>query len=342
MSTLDLFLPITKVDLDKRIVYGLATAEVADRAGEICDYASTKPYFEEWSANALAASGGKSLGAVRSMHGRIAAGKLTDIAFDDAGKRIRVAAKIVDDDEWLKVSEGVYTGFSQGGRYVKRWPDAVSGLTRYTAEPTEISLVDLPCLPGATFDVVKGDSVETRPFASGSAGAAAGGLARADANEAPPLPQPAPNDADKATADAPASAPMPEPPIVKAETRSVSERPATAPAADPASGEALAKAASDLSMAAHKLSAAREESDALRKLLAELPRALAALSARVAAIETQPMPAKAALRAIAKSADGDGGASVDQAVRRLADLPPAERARALMKLSLANPIPPRF
>jgi len=64
------------------------------------------------------------------MHGPVAAGKLTDIAFDDDAKRITVAAKIVDDDEWRKVQEGVYTGFSQGGRYVKRWPDADTGLTR--------------------------------------------------------------------------------------------------------------------------------------------------------------------------------------------------------------------
>ena len=106
---LDLFLPLAKVDVDQRTVQGVATAERPDRAGEICDYASTKPYFEAWSAEAEAASGGKSLGAVRAMHGRVAAGKLTDISFDDEGKRILVAAKIVDDDEWQKVMEGVYT-----------------------------------------------------------------------------------------------------------------------------------------------------------------------------------------------------------------------------------------
>ncbi|MFZ1964474.1 MAG: hypothetical protein WAU78_13595, partial [Roseiarcus sp.] len=169
MSTLDLFLPLAKVDLDQRIVQGVVTAEAPDRVGEICDYASTKPYFEAWSAEALSASGGKSLGAVRAMHGRVAAGKLTDIAFDDEGKRILVAAKIVDDDEWLKVTEGVYTGFSQGGRYVERWPDPQSGLTRYTAEPSEISLVDLPCLPGATFEVIKNGVVEKRAFAARAA-----------------------------------------------------------------------------------------------------------------------------------------------------------------------------
>ena len=165
MSSLDLFLPLMKVDLDRRLVTGVATAETPDRSGEICDYASSKPYFEKWSTEALEASGGKSLGAVRAMHGRVAAGKLTGIEFDDEAKRVVVAAKIVDDDEWRKVTEGVYTGFSQGGRYVKRWPDPDSSLVRYTAEPHEISLVDLPCLPDATFEVVKDGVVEKRAFA---------------------------------------------------------------------------------------------------------------------------------------------------------------------------------
>ena len=174
MSALDLFLPLLKVDLDRRLVSGVATAETPDRAGEIFDYASSKPYFEQWSAEALAASGGKSFGAVRAMHGPVAAGKLTDIAFDDDAKRITVAAKIVDDDEWRKVQEGVYTGFSQGGRYVKRWPDADTGLTRYTAEPHEISLVDLPCVRDATFEVVKNGVVEKRAFAARPEAAAPG------------------------------------------------------------------------------------------------------------------------------------------------------------------------
>ena len=164
MSAFDLFLPLAKVDLDRRLVTGVATAETPDRSGEIFDYASSKPYFEKWSAEAEAASGGKSLGAVRAMHGSVAAGKLTDIAFDDDAKRITVVAKVVDDDEWRKVQEGVYTGFSQGGRYVKRWADSDTGLTRYTAEPHEISLVDLPCVPDATFDVVKDGVVEKRGF----------------------------------------------------------------------------------------------------------------------------------------------------------------------------------
>lgn len=165
-KALSLFIPIAKIDEEKRVVYGVATAESPDRAGEICDYKTTKPFFEKWSSEFETNTNGKSLGNVRSMHNAVAAGKVTSISYDDPRKRIEIAAKIVDDGEWNKVLEGVYTGFSQGGRYVRRWKDdADGGLTRYTADPTEVSLVDLPCLPEATFTVMKADgSQEDRHF----------------------------------------------------------------------------------------------------------------------------------------------------------------------------------
>ena len=105
------------------------------------------------------------------MHGKVAAGKISAIAFNDDEKRIEIAAKIVDDEEWRKIEEGVYTGFSQGGLYAKRWADPETpDFTRYTACPSEISLVDLPCLPQATFELVKADGVhEKRAFAGKAA-----------------------------------------------------------------------------------------------------------------------------------------------------------------------------
>ena len=161
---LRLDIPITKVDAAKRLVFGLATAEVADRAGEICDYASTKPMYEKWSEAIATSSGGKSLGNLRAMHGAVAAGKVTALAFNDAAKQIEICAKVIDDAEWTKVEEGVYTGFSQGGAYARRWTDE-TGAKRYTAEPHEISLVDLPCLAEARFEMIKADgSHEWRHF----------------------------------------------------------------------------------------------------------------------------------------------------------------------------------
>ncbi|SEH35154.1 hypothetical protein SAMN02799636_01712 [Methylobacterium sp. 275MFSha3.1] len=165
MPELSLFLPLTKVDAANRLVYGLATAETPDRAGEVCDYASTKPLYEKWSGSIAKATDGRSLGNLRAMHGKVAAGKVTQIAFNDDAKQIEICAKVVDDEEWRKVEEGVYTGFSQGGAYAKRWRGE-DGLLRYTADPSEVSLVDLPCLPSATFQVLKADgAAETRAFA---------------------------------------------------------------------------------------------------------------------------------------------------------------------------------
>jgi hypothetical protein len=129
--------------------------------------------FEAWSGDIAKATDGKSLGNIRSMHKPIAAGKVTQIDFNDAEKAIDICAKVVDDDEWKKVEEGVYTGFSIGGEYAKKWTDPNnSSLKRFTAKPSEISLVDNPCVPTAHFTMVKADGVsEERPFTSPAAAA---------------------------------------------------------------------------------------------------------------------------------------------------------------------------
>ena len=383
MSALDLFLPLAKVDLDRRLVTGVATAETPDRSGEIFDYASSKPYFEKWSAEAAAATGGKSFGAVRAMHTPIAAGKLTDIAFDDNTKRITVVAKIVDDDEWRKVQEGVYTGFSQGGRYVKRWADPESGLTRYTADPHEISLVDLPCVRDATFDVVKDGVVEKRSFASRPPEANDSTDADVDAGDEDLDADKREFSAEQREKDAKEGVAMPDGSYPIRSTKDVANAvrdccrsgekadvkahiiarakaigadgalpDAWTELADKAAGvsnspgtaqppDALAKA---LTYAASKLDRATAENARLRKALDDLTPALTAMTKRIAALEAQPLPAKAALRSVTKTADGADGAlvSADDAVRHLASLPAHERALALTKLSLANPGPPRF
>src|SRR6185437_14693544 len=167
MSELELFVPITKADARQRLVYGVATAECEDRAGEICDYSSTKPLYQEWSDEIARSSGGKSRGNLRAMHGDVAAGKIVALGFNDAAKQIEICAKVVDEAEWRKVEEGVYTGFSQGGTYVRRWTDE-QGCQRYTAAPSEVSLVDLPCLPQARFEMIKTDgSSVLRSFGRG-------------------------------------------------------------------------------------------------------------------------------------------------------------------------------
>jgi hypothetical protein len=160
-----LFARLTKIDEAKREVYGVATAEMVDKEGEIFDYATSKPYFKAWSDEISKATDGKSLGNVREMHEPSAVGKLIDMNFDDELKQIDIVAKIIDDRAWQKCAEGVYTGFSIGGQYVKAWKDG--DYTRFTANPAEISVVDNPCVPGAHFTAVKTDgNIEVRKFAA--------------------------------------------------------------------------------------------------------------------------------------------------------------------------------
>src|SRR5258708_4515306 len=163
MKSMNIFAQIAKIDESKHEVWGIATAEIVDKEGEIFDYESSKPYFKSWSDEISKATAGKSLGNVREMHEPSAVGKLVAIAFDDDVKQIRVGARIVDSVAWQKCMLGVYTGFSIGGAYVKAWKDGE--YVRFTASPVEISVVDNPCVPGAHFTAVKADGTcEVRKF----------------------------------------------------------------------------------------------------------------------------------------------------------------------------------
>lgn len=161
---MQVFAQMTKVDVAKRLVFGIAAQEVADHAGEIMDYEKSKPNFQSWSEGMSKDSNGQNLGNIRAMHSNIAAGKVVEMGFDDAAKSISICAKVVDENEWQKVLEGVYTGFSMGGKYGERWDDG--DLKRYEAVPSEISLVDRPCIPTAKFfDIQKVDgSMEKMAF----------------------------------------------------------------------------------------------------------------------------------------------------------------------------------
>jgi len=167
MSRFNYFARITKVDEAKREVTGVIASETPDLDNEILDYDTSKKYFMDWSEGIAKATGGKSVGNVREMHGNSAAGKLTTLTADDDAKEFEAVAKVVDDVAWKKVLEGVYTGFSIGGKYIKKWADEANDtIKRYTAKPFEVSLVDYPCNPSATFAVVKaaGGDPELRKF----------------------------------------------------------------------------------------------------------------------------------------------------------------------------------
>lgn len=120
---------------------------------------------EEFEKATAAAGIEKSIMPLRSMHQLDAVGCGKDISFDDANKTIRMGFSVVDKAAAEKVRKGVFTGFSQGGQYVRKWER--DGINFYTANPGEISLVDSPCLQTAHFEYVKADGArELRKFAN--------------------------------------------------------------------------------------------------------------------------------------------------------------------------------
>jgi hypothetical protein len=308
-----LFIPITKVDVEKRLVYGTVAEEIPDRAGEIMDYESARPEFEAWSAEIAKASDGRSLGNLRAMHGQVAAGKLQSLAFDDAAKRIECCGKVVDDSEWKKVLEGVYTGFSMGGKYLKRWTDPENRqLTRYTPKPSEVSLVDNPCIPTATFEVLKEDgSRELRKFRHTASVAKIG--------------------ARHSKADL-------------ARVQHLHDTAVALGAACPNSELNGCDTGDGPDDIAEKFA---HNNNVIRTFLDRITSIVEAQGARIAALEAQPLaggPVLRGARTVSKAEDGSSaisGASGDpiNAFRKHLDkLGPHERALALMKFSLANPL----
>ncbi len=111
--------------------------------------------------------------------------------------------------------------------------------------------------------------------------------------------------------------------------------------AKPRTVEALGKAASALSDAADKLERAVADNSRLHKTMSDLELTVSRLEKRLAIVEAQPAPARASLRAPPKESDGLSeapGASLEAAIKRIAALPDEQRAIALTKVSLANPV----
>jgi HK97 family phage prohead protease len=137
----------SKVDAEQRIVEGYASTEAIDAHGEIVLKAAIE--------DALAAY--MEFGNVREMHQLSAVGTAEEASVDDKG--LYLAAKIVDDDAWGKVTSGVYKGFSIGGKTLARDPDNRKIITKLALH--EISLVDRPSNPEARFDVWKAAGADT-------------------------------------------------------------------------------------------------------------------------------------------------------------------------------------
>lgn len=162
----ELFIPFTKVDDEKRLVYGLATTEALDGEGEVVDYEASKAAFKEWSDYFLKITKGDSQGNIREMHLPIAAGKAVAWEALDDDKAIGLTALITDDAAWEKVKSKTYTGYSIGMRNMKirvekRGSATVPVVKKYRL--AEVSVVDKPMNPETVFLSVKSDGIAVAP-----------------------------------------------------------------------------------------------------------------------------------------------------------------------------------
>lgn len=145
-----LFAQFTKVDDEQRIVGGTFTSETLDNQNDIVDFAATKAAVADYSQWRN----------VREMHQSSAVGTAVKIELDEQTQKGYMEAKIVDDAAWKKAKEGVYKGFSIGGKIVEAVKEAASGARRITKYVlNEVSLVDRPANPDAVFSMVKREGI---------------------------------------------------------------------------------------------------------------------------------------------------------------------------------------
>lgn len=136
------FAPITKVDDEQRMVFGYASTEALDSQGEVVERAAIEAALPEYMRFAN----------IREMHTMSAVGVAKAADVDDRG--LYIGAKVVDDSAWIKVKEGVYKGFSIGGRALEKADGIIKRLRL-----TEISLVDRPANPECVIDAWKADAL---------------------------------------------------------------------------------------------------------------------------------------------------------------------------------------
>jgi hypothetical protein len=165
-DNLRISLPVTKVDVERRTVYGFATLDNLDKQNDIVPLEASVKAFEKFRGN------------IREQHDpHKAVGKMLhfkpETLFDsDTGKSYQgvfVSAYISRgaQDTWEKVLDGTLSGFSIGGRLKETrnvYDENIDKMVRVVDdyEMVELSLVDTPANPLANVTLVQkvGDVLE--------------------------------------------------------------------------------------------------------------------------------------------------------------------------------------
>ena len=116
-NVINLSVPFTKVNREKRTVSGFATLDNVDQTGDVVTAESSLKAFESFRGN------------IREMHGSNAVGKMVSFKpetfYDPATKEfyngVYVDAYISKgaQDTWEKILDGTLAGFSIGGKIVE-------------------------------------------------------------------------------------------------------------------------------------------------------------------------------------------------------------------------------
>jgi hypothetical protein len=133
---------IQRIDEDARMVWGYASTSKPASDGQTITRAALEAALEGYANN------------IREMHrSDSAVGVAMESHVDDEG--LYIGAHVVDDRAWEKVVKRVYKGFSIGAKVTER--DKIDRNLVHGINLIEISLVDRPGDPGATFDVWRAD-----------------------------------------------------------------------------------------------------------------------------------------------------------------------------------------
>lgn len=147
MQKIDKFIPIQKVDDEQRMVWGYASTPDLDSDGEIIELNAIEKALPEY----------MKFPTIREMHQPKAAGRTVEATIDNKG--LFIGAKIVSDEAWNMVKEGVYAGFSIAGKVVQKLRNRISEL-----KLTEISLVDVPANKSAVITLWKSEGGSEHPL----------------------------------------------------------------------------------------------------------------------------------------------------------------------------------
>lgn len=284
----DIFFELKKSDEESRMVWGYASTEALDSDGEVITREAVSGAWDDY----------MKFGNLREMHQPSAVGTVQEHMLDPVGAWI--GAKVVDDAAWEKVREGVYKGFSIGGRITERDEDDATKVTGLKLH--EISLVDRPANPEAVITLFK--AAETTPEESAEVLASVvtslESLVEQSRTDRELLGKLQDSVAELHESLGKISkaeeTPMAEENVEKAETveeveKAAEATPDAAPAAEPVAEEAEVPAADD----------------GIAKSLAAVVEVLDGINKRLERLEGAPLGSPAALKSIGKAADVEDG-----------------------------------